>query len=227
MVYGQGLATEAAEAWRKAAAPGLAWLRHRNAERGLMTLVFRCWRERVEHDAAGINNDSSRWRVRKQTARQQRAGPRTRAHGGQRRASPSTISDEKRFADGQIRNFTRLAETYKWSPWQDGGTRTAEEVDDDGGDPAQQHAVDEAQVQRWRLKCDLKRVATFYRVTGAQVKAEARKRSARTRARFRAWADSVRRVRATEGRGAETAGGGGARRWSSYAQAGGRAWGLL
>ena len=51
------------------------------------------------------------------------------------------------------------------------------------------------QLQRWRLKCDLMRVATYYRVTGAQARVEARKRSARTRARFREWAASVRRER--------------------------------
>ena len=165
----------------------------------VMTLVFRCWRERVEHDAAGINNDSSRWRVRKQTARQRRAGPRTRAHdGGQRRPSPSAISDEKRFADGQLRNFTQFAETYKWSPWQEGGAGTAEAVRDDDSGPAQ-HTVDETQLQRWRLKCDLKRVATFYRVTGSQAKAEARKRSARTRARSTCGCRSSPRARARRG----------------------------
>ena len=56
--------------------------------------------------------------------------------------------------------------------------------------------VDEAQLRDWRFKCDLKRVATYYRVTGAQEKAEARERGTRTRARFRAWAASVLRERA-------------------------------
>ena len=48
ITHGQELATEAAAAWREMAAPGEAWLRHRARERGLMTLVLRCWRERVE-----------------------------------------------------------------------------------------------------------------------------------------------------------------------------------
>ena len=51
------------------------------------------------------------------------------------------------------------------------------------------------QLQRWRLKCDLMRVATFYRVTGAHARAEARMRSGRARARFRKWAASVIRER--------------------------------
>ena len=76
VAYGQDLATEAAEAWRHAAAPAQSWMKHRATERGLLTLVLRCWRERVEHDTPGINNDSSRWIVRRE--RQQRAGPRTR-----------------------------------------------------------------------------------------------------------------------------------------------------
>ena len=56
--------------------------------------------------------------------------------------------------------------------------------------------MDMAQLQRWRLKCDLMRVATFYRVTGAHARAEARKRKDRVRARFRMWAASVIRERA-------------------------------
>ena len=82
ITHGQELATEAAAAWREMAAPGEAWLRHRARERGLMSLVLRCWRERVEHDAAGISHDSTRWRVRREPRqharprrRQQRRGP--------------------------------------------------------------------------------------------------------------------------------------------------------
>ena len=55
--------------------------------------------------------------------------------------------------------------------------------------------TDKVQLARWRLKCDALRVATYYRVTGAQQRAEERKRSVRTRARFRLWAASVRRQR--------------------------------
>ena len=75
----------------------------------------------------------------------------------------------------------------------------------DGGDAT---AVDEVRLRRWRLKCDMKRVATYYRVTGAQANAEARKRSVRTRARFRAWAASVLRERVAGGTSGQAAAGG-------------------
>ena len=67
-------------------------------------------------------------------------------------------------------------------------------------------------LRRWRFKCDLMRVATYYRVTGAQTRVDARKRSARIRARFREWATSVRRERAAAVRPpTETEGGDGQR----------------
>jgi len=213
VMHGQEIAAEAAEALRKAAAPGQTWLRHRNAERGLMTLVFRCWRERVEHDAPGINNDPSRWQVRK--TRRRRAGPRRstrRPH-----AASSDDSEERKFAADQLAKFgNEFAEAYTWSPWREGGARETTEGDE-GDAGACAGGVDEEQLRRWRLKCDLKRVATYYRVTGAQERAEARGRGARTRARFRAWADSVRRQRAMTaqgagGGGAGTSGGAGAKR---------------
>ena len=191
VMSGQGLAAEAAEAWRKEAAPAQAWMRHRTSERGLLTLVFRCWRERVEHDTPGINNDSSRWRVR--TERAQRVGPRTR-RGARRNGGPSQQSDERKFADAQLSNFAQVAGGYAWSPWREGSARVQEGSDDEGDDD-RDGAVDEAQLARWKLKCDVMRVATYYRVTGARERAEARGRSAQTRARFRAWAASVVQAR--------------------------------
>ena len=178
IMQGQDLATEAAETWREAAAPAMAWMRHRTAERGLMTLIFRSWRERVEHDTPGINHDSTRWRVRRQP-RQQRAGPTTRPR---RRAHNN--SDEKNFADEQLRNFTHVAQTYKWSPW---GTKPDKHVDNVNDTTT----VDENQLRRWRFKCDMMRVATYYRVTGAQNTADNRERRARVKARFRVWAASM------------------------------------
>ena len=85
-----------------------------------------------------------------------------------------------------------FATRFKWSPWRDIQPRvTTEEADD---------STDMTQLRRWRLKCDLMRVATYYRVTGAQMRVDARKRSARTRTRFREWAASVRRERAAAAR---------------------------
>ena len=162
-------------------------MRHRSAERGLMTLVFRCWRERVEHDTPGLSHDSTRWRVRK-PQRQQRAGPRTRPR---RRAQNN--SDEKKFADEQLRNFAHVAQNYKWNPW---GTKP--DKHDAIDYPDDTTTVDASQLRRWRLKCDMMRVATYYRVTGAQSAADARKRSERVKARFRAWAASVRGQRAAQ-----------------------------
>ena len=186
VMSGQNLAAEAAEAWRKEAAPAQTWIRHRTKERGLLTLVFRSWRERVEHDAPGINNDSSRWRIR--TERTQRAGPRTRR--ARQQSPPSQPSDERKFADAQLSDFAQTARRYKWNPWRDGNARATEGSDDeDGGD--QNEAVDEAQLARWKLKCDVMRVATYYRVTRARERAEARARRAKTRARFREWITSV------------------------------------
>ena len=197
VAHGQGLATEAATAWREMAAPGEAWLKHRSRERGLMTLVLRCWRERVEHDAAGISHDSTRWRVRRESRQHARQGRR------QQRRAPDG-SDEKQFQATQLINLVDFATRFKWSPWRDIQPRvTTEEADD---------STDMTQLRRWRLKCDLMRVATYYRVTGAQMRVDARKRSARTRTRFREWAASVRRERAAATRpSAETEGGNGQR----------------
>ena len=192
VMSGQGLAAEAAETWRKEAAPAQAWMRHRTSERGLLTLVFRCWRERVEHDTPGINNDSSRWRVRTERAQRVRVGPRTRR--GARRRGPSQQSDERKFADAQLSNFAKVAGGYTWSPWREGSARVQAGSDDEGDD-GRDGEVDEAQLARWKLKCDVMRVATYYRVRGARERAEARDRSAKTRARFRAWAASVVQTR--------------------------------
>ena len=49
-----------------------------------------------------------------------------------------------------------------WSPWRDGGTQEPEVGEGDG---ARSNATNECQLGSWRLKCDLKRVATYYRVT--------------------------------------------------------------
>ena len=147
-----------------------------------MKLVFRCWRERVEHDAAGINNDSTRWHVRRE--RQRHARPRRQ----QRQQLLANTSEEKQFQIAQLRGFEDYATRNKWSPWRETQVAPAEHPED--------AMTDTTQLQRWRLKCDLMRVATYYRVTGAHTRAEASKRSTRTRTRFRMWAASVIRERA-------------------------------
>ena len=70
-------------------------------------------------------------------------------------------SDEKQFQTTQLINLVDFATRFKWSPWRDIQPRaTTEEADD---------STDMTQLRRWRLKCDLMRVATYYRVTGAQM----------------------------------------------------------
>ena len=97
------------------------------------------------------------------------------------------ISEEKQFQVAQLRDFEEYATRNRWSPWRE--TQAAPAAHPEDAD------VDVEQLQRWRLKCDLMRVATFYRVTGAHARAEARVRSGRARARFRKWAASVIRER--------------------------------
>ena len=150
-----------------------------------MTLVLRCWRERVEHDAAGISHDSTRWRVRREP--RQHARPRRR----QQRRDPADGSAEKQFQMTQLINLDDFATRFTWSPWRETQTRATTDDTDN---------TDVTQLRRWRLKCDLMRVATYYRVTGAQARVDARKRSDRIRARFREWAASVRRERAATAR---------------------------
>ena len=53
---------------------------------------------------------------------------------------------------------------------------------------------------RYDARCDILLTRNSYRVTGAQARVDARKRSARIRARFREWAASVRRERAATAR---------------------------
>ena len=123
--------------------------------------------------------------------RQRRPGPRTR----QRAARPTRPSDEKKFADARVNEFDRLTQEYTWSPWRD--TNARGDVDRHGGAD-----VDEVQLRQWRLKCDMLRIATYYRVTGSATRAQRRIRTARTRTRLRRWADSViraRRLQATRG----------------------------
>ena len=53
-----------------------------------------------------------------------------------------------------------------------------QEGSDDEDDDDRDSAVDDAQLARWKAKCDVMRVATYYRVTGARERAKARGRSA-------------------------------------------------
>ena len=100
--------------------------------------------------------------------------------------------DERKFAEAQISNFAQIARRYTWRPWREGAAQAPEGSEDDDSD---NHDIDEGQLARWRLKCDMMRVATYYRVTGARARAEARIRNARARTRFREWIRSVIQAR--------------------------------
>ena len=111
----------------------------------------------------------------------------------QQRRAPVDGSGEKQFQMSQLINLVDFATRFTWSPWRETQTRAITDDTDDN--------TDATQLRRWRLKCDLMRVATYYRVTGAQARVDARKRSDRIRARFREWAASVRRERGQRPRG--------------------------
>ena len=87
-----------------------------------------------------------------------------------------------------------MAASFTWSPWKEGDTRTQHETGQDGTD-----RDDETQLERWRLRGDMLRIATYYRVTGAKRRAERRTRRERAKARFRQWAMTVLRDQRQQG----------------------------
>ena len=192
VMTGQALATEAVTEWREQTAPARHFLRNRSESRGLLQLVLRAWRERVEHEAPGISCDSSRWRVREE----QTGGRRTTRVTARRRPRPAP-SEEKRFADAKLEQIEQVAASFTWNPWRVGDARTQHET---GQEETEQD--DEAQLRRWRLRGDMLRVATYYRVTGARHRAECRTRRARVKARFQRWAMTVLSDRRQQDQGA-------------------------
>ena len=130
--------------------------------------------------------------MRQERQQQQQRGPRTRKRRRPTLA-PNPASAEKTFAAQQVADLSSFASTFNWSPWREGTGRTEE-----GGEKP-----DATQLKRWRLKCDMLRVATYYRVTGAHARAHKAKRRAALQARLRAWAKSMK----TTGQGGPQAGG--------------------
>ena len=192
---GQAIATEAIVEWRGQAAPARHFVQNRVENRGLLQLVFRSWRERVEHEAPGVSCDSSRWVVREEQLGGQRTTRVTHAAAARRPRPPA--SSERKFADSQLAQMEQIASTYNWSPWKPGDAR------------AQQHATqapelhgdeDEIQLTRWQLRCDLLRIATFYRVTGAKRRAKQRVRREAAKAKFQRWAATVLAERRSQAR---------------------------
>ena len=118
---GQAIATEAIVEWRGQAAPARHFVQNRVENRGLLQLVFRSWRERVEHEAPGVSCDSSRWVVREERLGGQRTTRVTHAAAARRPRPPA--SSERKFADSQLAQMEQIASTYTWSPWKPGDAR--------------------------------------------------------------------------------------------------------
>ena len=112
-----------------------------------------------------------------------------------RRPRPSDASEENKFAEAKLAQIGQLAAAFTWSPWKEGDTRTQHvQTRQDGTD-----RDDETQLERWRLRGDMLRIATFYRVTGAKRRAERRTRRERAKTRFRQWAMTVLRDQRQQG----------------------------
>ena len=135
---GQDVAVSAVEAWKKAAAPGLTFEKNRRAARGLLQLVVRLWRERVEHDKPGLSVDEDRWRVRRRRATARRRSKRPQHASGARAAQNSgsaTSSSAADFAKRQRDDLGVQADSFTWSPWHAPKGKTADkEKNADTGD---------------------------------------------------------------------------------------------
>ncbi len=97
-----------------------------------------------------------------------------------------------KFAISQVAAFEDVAEGFNWTPWRDGDTR--QQRNKTGG--TGQEPTEANQLWNWRLRGDLLRVATYYRVTGAQHTAMRRRRREAAQERFKRWAASVVEERA-------------------------------
>ena len=173
------------EAWQQAAAPGLEFAKHRTANRGLLQLVVRAWRERVEHDSPGICTDASRWIVRK---RQPQPQSRLRRRITQQLGQNQFTGEDQKFCSQQIASLDLLAQDYKWTPWQSADQKpTARPIRRSARAPPPEPTEIE---RRWKLRDKCLRVATYYRVMHSHARAERQAKSSRVKARFRAWATS-------------------------------------
>ena len=112
----------------------------------------------------------------------------TRSRQQQRGQQPSM---ERVFAQQQLHDFDKVAHEFQWNPWR---TRKEEQDAARESTHAQKRRANtenETMTAQWRLRCDLLRVATYYRVTGSQRKAERRRRAGAAKDRFRRWAATV------------------------------------
>jgi len=179
VLAGQGKASEAVTAWKEAAEPGIAFERQRRTAAGLMQLVVRLWRERVELDAPGISTDEKRWVVR----RPQKGRVRRRNVT----AGSSQLSKEVKFALKQKADMGEVAANFSWSPWKSHSKPAS------GDAPASNERESEASTaatKNWKLRDKCLRVASYYRVLHSGARAGERVRREVTLARFRRWAST-------------------------------------
>ena len=198
VIAGQSEATEAVEAWKEAARPGLAFERNRRTNAGLLGLVLLLWREQIEKDAPSLCTSESRWRVRKQRAhaqQQQRRGSRKRKMLSDVAQDFTPPASSKFAAAMNSRNeWDRIREGYNWSPWT--SDRSSRGSDEPGEDDTTPHPI--GLLRAWQLRSRCLQVATYYRVTGAPERAAKQKRLQAARHRFQRWAASVRQQRRGE-----------------------------
>ena len=182
---GQDGAVDAIRAWKKAARPGLEFERQRRTNSGLMHLVLRLWRERIEHDAPGLSVSEERWRVRKprqHKARQQRKAP---ARRSRRRPTPTTAVETENTKFAQKMNsdqeWKRVRGGMVWSPWGNTSEKTSTGEEDE---------EEQAQRNAWRLRGQCLSLASYYRVMHSHARAQERQRMQKARDRFQRWAVS-------------------------------------
>jgi hypothetical protein len=178
---GVDLAIHMTTKWHQCAKAGSTFAKARLANRGLLQLTLRAWREQAEREV----------QLRDDAAQQRSAAAHDAAHATQASAAPQldTASQEKTFSQHRRedwRDVTPAART--WNPW---GTRlspaqeTQTTVDLTTGPPT----LSEHQMHmRWKLRDKCLRVATYYRVLELHRRALRKKTLSRLRARFASWA---------------------------------------
>ena len=208
VLVGQDAAVEAVAAWKEASRKGIDFEKQRRTNGGLMQLVLRLWRERVEHDAPGLSTSEARWVVREQRPRHHQQQRRSTRNGKRPASEPTRDTVEQRFAACLASSgaWGELRERFKWSPWFPGGVAPlpAPAGEEPDGEDEGEDGEEAGSYRRWRLQGQCLRVASYYRVMRCHGRATERERLRVARGRFQWWAASyLRHVK--EERGARAA----------------------
>ena len=110
-------------------------------------------------------------------------------------------TEDKAFALKQMATFSDVADQFRWNPWRSQRNDEAPRRASTRAQRAATQEEDEVMLARWRLRGDLLRIATYYRVTGARRSAETRRRTAAAKTRFKRWAATVIAERQRRGEG--------------------------